>query len=73
MCANSEVSGETVQMRRLAWAYASRLRDKYHNLISWLISCTEATRTRKHTIRACDHAITKFKTKENRLSEDADI
>ena len=37
MCANSEGSGETARMRRLAWAFAGRLCDKYHNLISWLI------------------------------------
>ena len=36
MCANSEGSGETAQMRRLAWAFAGRLCDKYHNLMSWL-------------------------------------
>ena len=36
MCANSEGSGETARMRRLAWAFAGRLCDKYHNLISWL-------------------------------------
>ena len=32
MCANSEGSGETARMRRLAWAFAGRLYDKYHNL-----------------------------------------
>ena len=37
MCANSEGSGETAQMRRLAWAFGGRLCDKYHNLMSWLI------------------------------------
>ena len=37
MCANSKGSGETAQMRRLAWAFAGRLCDKYHNLLSWLI------------------------------------
>ena len=37
MCANSEGSGETVRMRRLAWAFAGRLCDKYHNLMSWLV------------------------------------
>ena len=37
MCANREGSGETVRMRRLAWAFAGRLCDKYHNLISWHI------------------------------------
>ena len=37
MCANSEGSGETARMRRLAWAFAGRLCYKYHNLMSWLI------------------------------------
>ena len=37
MCANSEGSGETAQMRRLAWAFPGRLYDKYHNFMSWLI------------------------------------
>ena len=37
MCANSEGSGETARMRRLAWAFVGRLCDKYHNLMSWLI------------------------------------
>ena len=36
MCANSEVSGETARMRRIAWAFAGRLCDKCHNLMSWL-------------------------------------
>ena len=36
MCANSAGSGETVRMRRLAWALAGRLCDKYHNRMSWL-------------------------------------
>ena len=36
MCANSEGSGETARMRRLAWAFAGCLCDKYHNLTSWL-------------------------------------
>ena len=35
MCANSEGSGETVQMRRIAKAFAGCLCGKYHNL-SWL-------------------------------------
>ena len=38
MCVNSEGSGESVWMRRLAWAFAGRLCDKYRNLMSWLIS-----------------------------------
>ena len=36
MCANSEGSGETAQMRRPDWAFAGRLCDKYHNLMSLL-------------------------------------
>ena len=36
MCAKSEGSGETARMRRLAWAFAVRLCDKYHNLMNWL-------------------------------------
>ena len=39
MCANRDGSGETAQMRRLSWVFAGRLCDKYHNLMSWLISC----------------------------------
>ena len=34
MCANIEGSGVTARMRRLAWAVAGRLCDKYHNLMS---------------------------------------
>ena len=37
MCANSKGSGETAWMPRLAWAFAGRLCDKYHNLMNWLI------------------------------------
>ena len=33
MCANSEGSGKTARMRRLAWAFAGRLCDKYQNLM----------------------------------------
>ena len=33
---DSEGSGETARMRRLDWAIAGRLCDKYHNLMSWL-------------------------------------
>ena len=36
MCANSEDSDGTARMRRLARAFAGRLCDKYHNLMSWL-------------------------------------
>ena len=36
MYANSEGSGETARMRRLARAFASCLCDKYQNLMSWL-------------------------------------
>ena len=35
--ANSEGSGETARMCRLAWAFAGHLCDKYHNLMRWLI------------------------------------
>ena len=35
MCANSEGCGKTVQMHRLAWAFAGHICD--HNLMSWLI------------------------------------
>ena len=38
MCANTEGSGETARMRRLAVAFACRLYGKYNNLMSWLIS-----------------------------------
>ena len=38
ICANSEGSGETVQMCRLAWAFVGRLFDKYHNLMGWLLN-----------------------------------
>ena len=37
MCANSEGSGETARMRRIAWVIAGCLRDKYYDLMSWLI------------------------------------
>ena len=37
VCANSEGSGKTAWMHRLACAFAGRLCDKYHNLMSWLI------------------------------------
>ena len=33
---DSEGSDETAQMRRLDWAFAGCLYDKYHNLMSWL-------------------------------------
>ena len=36
MCANSKGSDQTACMRSLAWAFAVRLCDKYHNLMSWL-------------------------------------
>ena len=41
MCANSEGSGETGQMRRLAWAFTGCLYDKYH--ISWAGSYGKTT------------------------------
>ena len=34
---DSEGSSEIPRMRKLAWAYAGRLCDKHHNLMSWLI------------------------------------
>ena len=36
ICATIEGSGETAWMHRLARAFAGRLCDKYHNLMSWL-------------------------------------
>ena len=36
MCLNGNGSGKTTQMHRLVWAFAGRLCDKYHNLMSWL-------------------------------------
>ena len=36
MCVNSEGSGETARMRRIAWDVAGRLCDKYYDLMSWL-------------------------------------
>ena len=36
MCANSEGTGETARMRRLASTFPGRLCDKYDNLMSWL-------------------------------------
>ena len=37
MWANSEGFGATARMRRLAWAFAGCLCDKYHNRMGWLI------------------------------------
>ena len=37
ICANSKGSCEAARMHRLVWAFADRLCDKYHNLMSWLI------------------------------------
>ena len=37
MCVNSKGLEETARMRRLAWALAGRLCDKYDNLMSWLL------------------------------------
>ena len=36
VCENSEGSGETAWMCRLAWASAGRIYDKYHFHMSWL-------------------------------------
>ena len=43
ICANSEGSGETARMQRLAWSFPGRLCDKYHNLMSWLVSSVATT------------------------------
>ena len=52
MCANSEGSGATAWMRSLAWAFAVRLCDKYHNLISWLkCSWLSSLEVHAHTIK----------------------
>ena len=37
MWATSKGCGDAARMWRLAWAFASRLCDKYHNIMSWLI------------------------------------
>ena len=39
MCLNSEGSGEIARMCKLGVAFAGRLCDKNHNLMSWLICC----------------------------------
>ena len=49
-CANSEGSGETVRMRRLTWAFAGCLCDKYHNLMSWLISFSLKKNKKKNIV-----------------------
>ena len=41
MFVHREGSGETARMRRLAWAFACRLCDKYHKLMSLLIANIE--------------------------------
>ena len=33
---SERVSGDSARMRRFAWTFAGRLRDKYHNRMSWL-------------------------------------
>ena len=43
MCANSEGSGETAQMRRLAWAFAGRL--LINTIIPFLSYCNEVVVT----------------------------
>ena len=48
MCAKSEGSGETARMRRLAWAFAGRLCDKYQN---WLKYCYDSKVTVSHKHR----------------------
>ena len=37
-CVRTAKLWRAARMRRLAWAFAGRLCDKYHNLMSWLIS-----------------------------------
>ena len=39
-----QCSRETARMFRLAWAFAGRLCDRYHNLMSWLISAPTSRR-----------------------------
>ena len=55
MCVNSEGSGETARMRRLAWAFTGRLCDKYHNLMSWLKWSTHHIETVKLTGTQADN------------------
>ena len=38
-CVRTAKALARLRMRRLAWALAGRLCDKYHNLMSWLIFC----------------------------------
>ena len=56
MCANSEGSGETARMRRLAWAFAGRLYDKYHNLMSWLNWCSDRRQFNKQLSLSKSHS-----------------
>ena len=49
MYANSEGSGETARMRRLAWAFAGRICDKYQNLMDWLISWLTNALSHEHS------------------------
>ena len=39
ICANSESSGKTARIRRLTWAFAGHICDRYHNPMSLLIWC----------------------------------
>ena len=48
---NSEGSGETARMCNLAWAFASRLCDKYHNLMSWLTKAWRQQQNDMHVQR----------------------
>ena len=59
MCANSEGSGDTAQMRRLAWVFAGCLCDKYHNLMSWLICFMQSL---KHLTLIFCHFWSRIKT-----------
>ena len=51
MCANSEGSGYTVRKRRLAWAFAGRLCDKYHNLMGECGGSVVECRTPEREVR----------------------
>ena len=85
MCANNEGSGETARMRKLAWASAGRLCDKYHNLMNWLKyrlyfrnmlrACSMEKNTCKYDIRITEYIALdvtyfgSFITKKNQVSE----
>ena len=66
MCANSEGSGETARMRRIAWSFDVRLCYKYHNFMKCLIlsHCLSAflikKKKKKKRIRFLTHLENKF-------------